>query len=386
MTIPTVQEMHDAKEDLDDLEAIVNGSTTVSTRTGGDKLSVDQALSLIMHGTITTYSAATTYTAMNQWVEQSNIVYRPRPSQLPIGPESFDSSKWIVASGVIADSSGNVKINGITDGIEVLGSTDAALGSTQDARIEIKTQTTNELLAEFGFDGVDANLNIRNYNHGGEIHIIAENSSGSNILLFSGAPNVGGNVQIYNEGTSVWRGQTPANGGMQVNNQSTGSGFGRVLTLADKPLSAHMTAVEQRTNTTTMTDSIIRLDNIPLGVYAFRFFVVWSQSSTDSQGIRFTFNAQDSLAGNFHYQLAYDKQVSGEQNLLTVANAVGFNATWTYNMGAQSSNEYLSATGFLEVTTSGDLVLQWAQETANANETSIHRGYMMLVPMHDLVS
>jgi hypothetical protein len=47
MPAPTVQEINDAKTDLDDLEQIVNGdaTTTVTTRLGGDKPSVSKALS-----------------------------------------------------------------------------------------------------------------------------------------------------------------------------------------------------------------------------------------------------------------------------------------------------------------------------------------------------
>lgn len=99
MAIPTVQEIEDGKTDLDDLESIVNGSTTVTTRLGGDKLSVDQALSRIIHGDITAYSAASTYTLITDWVTESGVVYRPIPSYLPIGPETFNSAKWVAVAG-----------------------------------------------------------------------------------------------------------------------------------------------------------------------------------------------------------------------------------------------------------------------------------------------
>lgn len=46
MAIPTEQELIDAKQDLDDLAEMVNGdsTTTVTTRTGGDKPTVSKAL------------------------------------------------------------------------------------------------------------------------------------------------------------------------------------------------------------------------------------------------------------------------------------------------------------------------------------------------------
>lgn len=100
MTIPTVQEFEDGKTDLDDLESIVNGLTTVTTRLGNSIPCLNQALSQITISAITAYSAATTYTLITQWVEESGIVYRPLPSALPIGPEAFNSSNWVIAQGV----------------------------------------------------------------------------------------------------------------------------------------------------------------------------------------------------------------------------------------------------------------------------------------------
>ena len=100
MAIPTVTEVEEFKEDLDDAEAIVNGSTTVSTRLGGSKQSLTQLLASVVSGPVTTYSALTQYTDITEWVEESGVVYRPLPSALPIGPAAFDSSNWIVVQSL----------------------------------------------------------------------------------------------------------------------------------------------------------------------------------------------------------------------------------------------------------------------------------------------
>lgn len=99
MTIPTVQEVNDFKTDLDDAEAIVNGTTTVTTRLGGDKESLTQLLAKVGLSAISAYNPATTYTDVDVGVEESGVVYRPLPSALPIGPEAFDSANWIVVQG-----------------------------------------------------------------------------------------------------------------------------------------------------------------------------------------------------------------------------------------------------------------------------------------------
>lgn len=67
MAIPTIQQLEDATRDLDDLESIVNGVTTVTTRTGGEKLSVSQALNQIFTAqldTTTELIAAADYTLL----------------------------------------------------------------------------------------------------------------------------------------------------------------------------------------------------------------------------------------------------------------------------------------------------------------------------------
>lgn len=102
MAIPSVTDFENAKIDVDDLAEIVNGDDTVTTRTGGAKLSVSQALSQIIVGEVTVYSASSTYTDIEDWVEYSGAIYRPLPSQLPIGPEPFNPSKWAVVQGVIS--------------------------------------------------------------------------------------------------------------------------------------------------------------------------------------------------------------------------------------------------------------------------------------------
>lgn len=100
MPIPSVTEVEEFKEDIDDAEAIVNGFSTVTTRLGGNKESLSQLLANVTHGTISAYNAGTTYTDVDTWVEEGGVVYRPLPSELPIGPEAFDATHWVAAQDV----------------------------------------------------------------------------------------------------------------------------------------------------------------------------------------------------------------------------------------------------------------------------------------------
>lgn len=98
MAIPTEQEWHDGKTDLDAVEACVNSTElTFNTRLGGTKPTLTGILYSAARGDINPYSDVTIYTAIDEWVEVSGVVYRPIPSFLPIGPEAFTSSKWAVA-------------------------------------------------------------------------------------------------------------------------------------------------------------------------------------------------------------------------------------------------------------------------------------------------
>lgn len=100
MPIPTVTELNEGKEDLDDLESLVNGTGNVQTRLGGIKPSYSQLTSALTHGDIDAYDPTETVTLATQWRSHSGIVYRPIPSALPISPTSPletspNTAKWL---------------------------------------------------------------------------------------------------------------------------------------------------------------------------------------------------------------------------------------------------------------------------------------------------
>jgi hypothetical protein len=112
MPVVTVTDLNNAKEDANDLSDLVNGFSSVETRTGGTKQSYSQYMSNITHGDITAYDPTATYTLITEWVSyvdtsvspNTTTVYRPIPSQLPIAPTSPlttapDTTKWVVAAG-----------------------------------------------------------------------------------------------------------------------------------------------------------------------------------------------------------------------------------------------------------------------------------------------
>jgi hypothetical protein len=98
MPAPTVQELNDAKVDLDDLESIVNGdaSTTVTTRLGGDKPSVSRALS-----EATAFRSVADYTALASLLASGNSLVGASITVLsPSGPP------FEVKQGIATDDGG----------------------------------------------------------------------------------------------------------------------------------------------------------------------------------------------------------------------------------------------------------------------------------------
>lgn len=99
-TVITSAEIVNAKSNFSTIKTVVEGGELSTITPDGKAIQTLQgALDSCAQGDITTFSAAATYSNVTDWVDVSGIVYRPIPSYLPIGPEAFDSSKWIVAQG-----------------------------------------------------------------------------------------------------------------------------------------------------------------------------------------------------------------------------------------------------------------------------------------------
>lgn len=234
MPVLTVTDMTNGKTDLNSVEDCVNSSSsTFSTRLGGTKLSLSGAISNIVHGTISAYSSGTTYTDVNVWVEQSGIVYRPLPSALPIGPEAFDSSKWIVVQGYKAgdrlipgvssyDDVRNIITTGLTTGTPLFVTNSGIAGDfvlKTGATANDITNVTQANPAVVTYSGAD------NWSNGDTVHIqkvagmtelngnrytVANVNTGANTFELSGvdssaytAYSSGGVVSNDNGGTII---------------------------------------------------------------------------------------------------------------------------------------------------------------------------------------
>lgn len=79
----TVANLNNAKTDVDDLAAIVNGVVSVTTRYGGTKQSVAQALANLTRSAPVTYAGSLSMTTGLEVIDRSGVLYAPKIASLP---------------------------------------------------------------------------------------------------------------------------------------------------------------------------------------------------------------------------------------------------------------------------------------------------------------
>lgn len=87
----------------------------------------------------TAYSAAATYSDATQPVTESGVVYAPKPTALPIGPEAFNSNNWYVIQGHITGTELD------QSGANIVGVGSLEIQTTADGYIFIAERTDGTL-------------------------------------------------------------------------------------------------------------------------------------------------------------------------------------------------------------------------------------------------
>lgn len=228
-----------------------------------------------------------------------------------------------------------------------------------------------------GFGANDA-LDIRNLIHGGLVQLRSEDTGGTLRNLVIGNPD--SDVQLYQAGTAVVRTTTAANGGLEANNTSTGTGWERVLTTGDisavsgPTLSTFLTSDQSYTSTTTLA-------NIPgfslAGLAAstrYRFrLVLYVESSTagTNPGLRLRADYTGATLGSSEGRIRTYRNAGLQESLrgLTDSTITGMSA------GTTTDEVQLIWEGTITTAASGATVqFQAAQNTSNATATTIKAG------------
>ncbi len=146
--------------------------------------------------------------------------------------------------------------NVVVDNVQVRTDINTATPPVAEAvtgNYDIYDNDGTDRLARFGY--VSANdLTIKNFMRGGAIHITATDAAGVVRNVIQGDPD--GGVSLYREGTSVASTVTIANGGLQVNQSITASGFERVMTVSDNALKSNIASPAFTGNPTAPTASV----------------------------------------------------------------------------------------------------------------------------------
>jgi len=226
---------------------------------------------------------------------------------------------------------------------------------------------------------LDDTFIVRNRIHGGIVRLAAEQAGGAFRELLDGDPDGGLSGYHPVSDAIVWRTETPANGGLEVDNQSTGAGFERVLTVSD--LSG---GVEKAADETTATDIVLSDDSaltlaLTAGSYEVTFLLAFHGDGTGAMGIQ--------------YDVAYSGTITRSSRLLVrqLVNGSGTPGSGRIEDITQGLNfptitflpfqpDYVFHIGTIVVSDSGTLSIRWAQNTSNASDLVVDAGsYLKIV-------
>jgi hypothetical protein len=162
------------------------------------------------------FQGSSTFTLRNS-IDNGNVIIAgtdsgSAQSNFIIGDPNGSLDLYYDGNEALKTSAEGVEVKGVTQrGVDFLDGTDTLLGRA--------FMSSN-------------NLVIQNEVAGGDINISYDDGGGVNRTAFFAIGSTGV-VQLYNLGSAVARTTTAANGGLEVNNLSTGGGFERVLTESD---------------------------------------------------------------------------------------------------------------------------------------------------------
>lgn len=262
---------------------------------------------------------------------------------------------------------GNIAWQTRDDGLTVRGRSSA--GAINDSYMLLENFAGTDLVT-LGFVNEDV-LRFRNENNGTNTVLSVRNAGGAEQVIFSGVPD--GPTRQFYSGTEVTRSDTAANGGLLINNASTGTGFERALTVSDVPAVSYAvkTSDTQRQNTASPaldSDLSISIDVADIGRYRITGHLWYSAGG-----------------GGFQVQANYSTTSNSENvTFATSQSGVAFpifaaNLGESYNIVGATSRTSVDVTGTFEATAGGILRIFWAQQASNAAFTTLlENSYMRI--------
>lgn len=188
-------------------------------------------------------------------------------------------------------------------------------------------------------------------------------------------------VSVFHGGDEIWRSETPANGGLLINNQATGAGLERGLTTADLlPVEqgAHAEVQDNRNNDAVLSDDteiagIVLEENTYYQIEGYFEF----RSGNATPGVRFALQlSQVAQDEGWSYHAADAAGANVQDQLLP-------SATVLQTLAGNIINAF-SLKGYIQTNATGTTTVdfQWAQNVSNATATSRLVGaYLRFTPV-----
>ena len=240
--------------------------------------------------------------------------------------------------------------------------------TTENCRIDLnQADFTNRAL--LGFLTTDELL-IRNQMHGGNVALQAEDAGGTIRNIIVGDPDSFTEIQDHTSNEVAMRTTTAALGGITANNQATGGGLERVLTVGDLPQLQFMDADQSSANATLadITD-LSGFSMVADTVYAIEGYLVMSAST-----------------GGYDFNIQFDNAPQESRFILSSSDSQFLN--FEFNTEQTVSAGLLSETGVwfygfvhAHATLASTMDLQFAKNTAVGGNTITHLGSWVRVTL-----
>lgn len=276
----------------------------------------------------------------------------------------------------IRRAGGLTKLITRSEGISVLGSLSntPASGNDQNAALAL-SNSAGALVGAIRYSTA-RDLRIDNLTFGGDLIGSAVDAGGVSRITYRGNPD--GAFSQHHLGAEVTSTTTAALGGLLVNNDLTGGGFERALTVGDLPLTAVTTSTLTRVSTITVTDDpVLAHSSIPTGIYKIDAFIKWEGAVNVFLRYLFNVTGVNGITDALHtYTVdAGSGERAIEGGFLTLQSLVNLGP----NPTDPQSRQGIHIVGTIDFSSVGSIAFAWAQSVSSAQDMDrLANSYLIL--------
>ena len=245
-----------------------------------------------------------------------------------------------------------------TVAIRSLGSTDA-----EDRALEFHHQD-GTLRGEVGFSSANTDLNLINRINGALVRMYANDAGGTlREMIRYDADNV---VNLSNAGTFVARTDAAADGGFEVNNTLSGGGFERVLTEGDVKKGLADANINRNNTVTRTADPDLDVTVDVTGKYLITVGFQWQTLGAGGLSLEVAYSAANNTTA------LYVNDDDGNGSRINFDGGI-------YTFAGANSVGYVFIQGMADLTATGAVTVNWAQNVSNATVTQRQAGSYLRV-------